>query len=245
MAPEHDARTRAFYDHESDEPAPARRRRAAADWGVNEDIFDRMPSRRFKRTDRRAEHHDEPAARFERRTSGPAVAARGGVGRRRAALRRLVRRARAPPGRPAPRRLGRARPSRAARRSGRTTSRAATTARAPASGRPRRDDDARRPSGPTAAPRRPRPPPSGRRRAPRRARAARRAPPRAAADRRAPSRRVVDRGRRGQRRDRGQAPDPVVAGARARREPDDRARALRARGHRRGDRRARRPGARR
>ena len=71
MAPEHDARTRAFYDHESDEPSP-RRRHAAADWGVNEDIFDRMPSRRFKRADRRAEHREEPEAhRFERRVSGP------------------------------------------------------------------------------------------------------------------------------------------------------------------------------
>src|SRR4051795_3434132 len=68
MAPEHDARNRAFYDHESDEPS-SRRRRAAADWGVNEDIFDRMPSRRFARSDRRAEHHEEP--RFERRVSGP------------------------------------------------------------------------------------------------------------------------------------------------------------------------------
>jgi len=71
MAPEHDARTRAFYDHESDEPSP-RRRRAAADWGVNEDIFDRMPSRRFTRSDRRAEHReDADAHRFERRVSGP------------------------------------------------------------------------------------------------------------------------------------------------------------------------------
>src|SRR5689334_10762615 len=72
MAPEHDARVRAFYDHESDEPSP-RRRRAAADWGVNEDIFDRMPSRRFKRGDRRAEHHEEfdGSPRFERRVSGP------------------------------------------------------------------------------------------------------------------------------------------------------------------------------
>jgi hypothetical protein len=71
MAPEHDARTRAFYDHESDEPSP-RRRHAAADWGVNEDIFDRMPSRRFKRADRRAEHREEPEAhRFDRRVSGP------------------------------------------------------------------------------------------------------------------------------------------------------------------------------
>jgi hypothetical protein len=72
MAPEHDARTRAFYDHESDEQSP-RRRRAAVDWGVNEDIFDRMPSRRFKRSDRRAEHHDDlDPRRFERRVSGPA-----------------------------------------------------------------------------------------------------------------------------------------------------------------------------
>ncbi len=68
MAPEHDAPAGAFYDHENAETAP-RRRRAAADWGVGEDIFDRMPSRRFKRTDRRAEHHEE--ARFERRVSGP------------------------------------------------------------------------------------------------------------------------------------------------------------------------------
>jgi hypothetical protein len=71
MGPQHDARTRAFYDHESDEPSP-RRRHAAADWGVNEDIFDRMPSRRFARADRRAEHReDSESRRFERRVSGP------------------------------------------------------------------------------------------------------------------------------------------------------------------------------
>jgi hypothetical protein len=71
MAPEHDAPAGAFYDHENSESAP-RRRRAAADWGVGEDIFDRMPSRRFKRTDRRAEHHEDlESRRFERRTSGP------------------------------------------------------------------------------------------------------------------------------------------------------------------------------
>src|SRR3954447_16855127 len=72
MAPEHDARVRAFYDHESDDPS-SRRRRAAADWGVNEDIFDRMPSRRFARSDRRAEHREEP--RFERRVSGTSPSA--------------------------------------------------------------------------------------------------------------------------------------------------------------------------
>jgi hypothetical protein len=62
MAPEHESRTRVLYDHENDEP---RRRHAVADWGVGEDIFDRMPSRRFKRADRRAEHREE-SRRFER-----------------------------------------------------------------------------------------------------------------------------------------------------------------------------------
>ena len=85
MAPEHDARTRAFYDHESDEPR-RRRRRAAADWGVSEDIFDRMPSRRFTRSDRRAEHReDADAHRFERRVSGPSPPRRRGPTKRRAA----------------------------------------------------------------------------------------------------------------------------------------------------------------
>ncbi|RKQ90796.1 hypothetical protein C8N24_0609 [Solirubrobacter pauli] len=55
MAPEQEAQDRAFYDHESE--APRRRRRAAADWGVNEDIFDRMPSR-FSRVERRAVQHE-------------------------------------------------------------------------------------------------------------------------------------------------------------------------------------------
>jgi hypothetical protein len=67
MAPEDEARTRVLYDHESDEPR--RRRHAAADWGVAEDIFDRMPSRRFTRAERRAAHYDaEPAAPGESRT---------------------------------------------------------------------------------------------------------------------------------------------------------------------------------
>src|SRR3954466_12921784 len=63
MAPEHEVRERTLYDHESDEPR--RRRRPAADWGVGEDIFDRMPSRRFARADRRAEHHDGPERRAD------------------------------------------------------------------------------------------------------------------------------------------------------------------------------------
>ena len=55
MAPESDARERAIYDHENVEPR--RPRRAAADWGVNEDIFDRMPSR-FGRVERRGQHQE-------------------------------------------------------------------------------------------------------------------------------------------------------------------------------------------
>ena len=55
MAPESDARERAVYDHENVEPR--RPRRAAADWGVNEDIFDRMPSR-FGRVERRPEQQE-------------------------------------------------------------------------------------------------------------------------------------------------------------------------------------------
>jgi hypothetical protein len=48
MPPEHEARSRAFYDHEQDEPR-GRRRHAVADWGVSEDVFDRMPGPRFSR----------------------------------------------------------------------------------------------------------------------------------------------------------------------------------------------------
>jgi hypothetical protein len=66
MAPEQEARARAFYDHESDEPR--RRRRAAADWGVNEDIFDRMPSR-FARAERRGQHQQIVLRRDDADTS--------------------------------------------------------------------------------------------------------------------------------------------------------------------------------
>jgi hypothetical protein len=52
--PDHEARPRAVYDHNEDEPRPGRRRRQAVDWGVGEEIFDHMPSRRFAR--RGAEH---------------------------------------------------------------------------------------------------------------------------------------------------------------------------------------------
>src|SRR5690349_2113264 len=62
MAPEQEAHTRDFYDHENDEPR--RRRRVAADWGVNEDIFDRMPSR-FGRVERRPQHQEIVLVREE------------------------------------------------------------------------------------------------------------------------------------------------------------------------------------
>jgi len=71
MPAEHESRTRVFYDHESDEP---RRRRPVADWGVGEDVFDRMPSRRFTRAERRAEHREEErtdSRRFVREESEP------------------------------------------------------------------------------------------------------------------------------------------------------------------------------
>ena len=48
--PDHEARGRAVYDHDNDEPrSTGRRRRPAADWGVGEEIFDHMPRRRFAR----------------------------------------------------------------------------------------------------------------------------------------------------------------------------------------------------
>jgi hypothetical protein len=55
--PDHEARGRAVYDHDNEEPRPAgRRRRQVADWGVGEELFDGMPGRRF---DRRP-HHEIP-----------------------------------------------------------------------------------------------------------------------------------------------------------------------------------------
>jgi hypothetical protein len=55
--PEHEARGRAVYDHDIEEPRPAgRRRRQVADWGVGEELFDGMPGRRFERR----QHQDVP-----------------------------------------------------------------------------------------------------------------------------------------------------------------------------------------
>jgi hypothetical protein len=65
MPPEHEARSRAFYDHEQDEPRG--RRRAVADWGVSEDVFDRMPGPRFSRRGEEPRRREEsPRARFVR-----------------------------------------------------------------------------------------------------------------------------------------------------------------------------------
>src|SRR3954463_11344524 len=66
--PEHEARVRAFYDHEAEESGAGRRRRPVADWGVGEDVFDRLPSRRFNR----AEAPDAPRAARPGRRAGAA-----------------------------------------------------------------------------------------------------------------------------------------------------------------------------
>src|SRR5687768_15107347 len=60
--PDHEPRPRAVYDYSEDEPRPGRRRRQAADWGVGEEIFDHMPSRRFAR---RGAEHQVPHGRVE------------------------------------------------------------------------------------------------------------------------------------------------------------------------------------
>src|SRR3954469_17092273 len=66
MPPEREARSRAFYDHEQDEPR-GRRRHAVADWGVSEDVFDRMPGPRFSRRGEEPRRREEaPRARFVR-----------------------------------------------------------------------------------------------------------------------------------------------------------------------------------
>jgi hypothetical protein len=58
---------RAVYDHETEDPRAPGRRRRVADWGVGEELFDRMPSprRRFNASDpaRRDSHPRE--RRFE------------------------------------------------------------------------------------------------------------------------------------------------------------------------------------
>src|SRR4051794_41201239 len=58
--PEREARARAVYDHDNEEPRPSgRRRRQVADWGVGEELFDGMPGRRFERRPHRETVRDE------------------------------------------------------------------------------------------------------------------------------------------------------------------------------------------
>lgn len=80
--PQHEVRgDRAVYDHETEDPRGARRRRPVADWGVGEEIFDRMPSprRRFgrpseappaRRDSHPRERRFEPAQEAPRRELG-------------------------------------------------------------------------------------------------------------------------------------------------------------------------------
>ncbi len=66
--PEHEARARAVYDHNNEEPRPSgRRRRQVADWGVGEELFDGMPGRRFeRRSHREAAFAEAPLEEFPR-----------------------------------------------------------------------------------------------------------------------------------------------------------------------------------
>jgi hypothetical protein len=69
----------AVYDHETEEPRGARRRRNVADWGVGEELFDHMPSprRRFRAADApssRRDMHQRPR-RFEPRDEPRSAAA--------------------------------------------------------------------------------------------------------------------------------------------------------------------------
>src|SRR4051794_14952912 len=82
--PDPEGRAPAFYDHETEEPrATGRRRRQVADWGVGEDAFDRLPSRRFGRRGEERRHvarhedftsrdfdHDDVPARSHRFARG-------------------------------------------------------------------------------------------------------------------------------------------------------------------------------
>src|SRR5690349_5299069 len=65
---EHQVRgDRAVYDIETEEPRGTRRRQPAADWGVSEEIFDRMPSprRRFRPNENPPARRESHPRRFE------------------------------------------------------------------------------------------------------------------------------------------------------------------------------------
>jgi hypothetical protein len=80
---EHDVRgdERAVYDHETEDPRAPGRRRRVADWGVGEELFDRMPSprRRFsasepaRRDSHPRERHSEPSREEARVPDAPAA----------------------------------------------------------------------------------------------------------------------------------------------------------------------------
>src|SRR4051794_25181524 len=58
---------RAVYDIETEEPRGTGRRRPAADWGVSEELFDRMPSprRRFRPAEAPSLRRESHPRRFE------------------------------------------------------------------------------------------------------------------------------------------------------------------------------------
>src|SRR5690242_10674590 len=78
MPPEHEAPVRALYDHEEDEPRGRRHKRAVADWGVSEDVFDRMPGPRFARRGEVGRLREEPRTRGDVERATRREDARGG-----------------------------------------------------------------------------------------------------------------------------------------------------------------------
>jgi hypothetical protein len=64
--------TATFYDHELEDGHPAgRRRRPAADWGVGEELFDHMPSRRRLRASEAPVRHEAPRRDAHARERAP------------------------------------------------------------------------------------------------------------------------------------------------------------------------------
>jgi hypothetical protein len=73
--PDHEVR--AFYDHEiEDGSLTGRRRGPVADWGVEEELFDRMPSRRRFRSGEVTARRDNHAGELARREAHPTEAPR-------------------------------------------------------------------------------------------------------------------------------------------------------------------------
>jgi hypothetical protein len=75
-----DHEVRAFYDHEiEDGSATGGRRRPVADWGVGEELFDRMPSRRRFRPSEGPARRDNHAGELAHRDAHPTDAPRRDV----------------------------------------------------------------------------------------------------------------------------------------------------------------------